>query len=60
MAEEYLTVEEVAQRLKVTKQAIYNWINEGKLHAVKAGRATRIPLSSLEAFLKPYEQERKP
>jgi len=54
MAEEYLTVEEVAKRLKVTKQAIYNWINEGRLQAVKAGRSTRILGSSLEAFLRPY------
>jgi excisionase family DNA binding protein len=54
MAEEYLTVEEVAQRLKVTKQAIYNWINEGKLRAVKAGRSTRIPVSAVDAFLRPY------
>lgn len=55
MAEEYLTVDEVAKRLKVTRQAVYNWINEGRLQAVKAGRSTRIPESSVKAFLQPWK-----
>lgn len=55
MAEEYLTVDEVATRLKVSRQAVYNWINEGRLKAVKAGRATRIPESAVKAFLTPWK-----
>jgi len=57
MAEEYLTVDEVAKRLKVTRQAIYNWINEGRLKAVKAGRSTRIPESAVKEFLQPWRPE---
>lgn len=57
MAEEYLTVDEVAKRLKVTRQAIYNWINDGRLRAVKVGRSTRIPVSAIDAFLRPYAPE---
>ena len=63
MAEEYLTVDEVAKRLKVTRQAIYNWINEGRLKAVKAGRSTRIPESAVKEFLQPWkpsEEEAQP
>jgi excisionase family DNA binding protein len=59
MTEEYLTVQQVAERLQVTRQAVYNWINEGRLKAVKAGRATRIPVSALNAFLKPHDQSEK-
>ena len=39
------------QMLKVTPGAVYKWIREGKLRAVKFGdRTVRIPQSSIEAF----------
>lgn len=54
MDETYLTVREVAKRLQVTRQAVYNWINEGRLKAVRvAGKAVRIPLSSLDGLIQP-------
>jgi excisionase family DNA binding protein len=66
MEEKYLKVQEVADRLGVTRQAVHNWINEGRLRAFKAGRALRIPESAVLEFLKPVEpgqhkpeQERK-
>jgi excisionase family DNA binding protein len=37
----------------VTRQVVYNWINEGRLRAVKAGRTLRIPGYALDAFLQP-------
>jgi excisionase family DNA binding protein len=55
MEEKYLTVREVASRLGVTRQAVHNWINEGRLRAVKAGRALRVPESAVVEFLKPVE-----
>ncbi len=55
MEETYYTVAEVAQRLRVSRQAVYNWIHEGRLEAVKVGRMTRIPASSLAEFLRPQE-----
>jgi excisionase family DNA binding protein len=53
MTDEYFTVEEVAARLKVSRQAVYNWITEGRLRAVKAGRAVRISRAALDEFLQP-------
>ncbi len=53
--DEYLTVAEVAQRLKVTRQAVYNWIKDGRLRAVKVGTSVRIPLEAVRAFLRPVE-----
>ncbi len=49
--DEYLTPKEVAERLKVTDQAVYKWIREGKIEGYRFGRAVRIPRPSLEAFV---------
>ena len=49
----YLTPDEVASRLQVSRQVVYNWINDGRLSAVKAGRTLRVPEYALEAFLQP-------
>jgi putative molybdopterin biosynthesis protein len=51
----YYTPEEVARLLKVSKQTVYNWINEGRLKAVKAGRTTRIAREAISEFLEPAE-----
>ncbi len=53
MATEYLTPDEVAAQLQVSRQVVYNWINDGRLRAVKAGRTLRIPHYALNAFLQP-------
>jgi excisionase family DNA binding protein len=54
MDETYLTVREVADRLRVTRQAIYNWIAEGKLKAVKVGgKSVRITLTSVNTLIQP-------
>jgi excisionase family DNA binding protein len=54
MDETYLTVREVADRLRVTRQAIYNWIAEGKLKAVKVGgKSVRITLTSVNDLIQP-------
>lgn len=37
---EYFTVAEVAERFKVTKQAIHKWIDNGKLKAYKIADTT--------------------
>jgi excisionase family DNA binding protein len=53
MATDYLTPDEVASQLQVSRQVVYNWINDGRLRAVKAGRTLRIPHYALDAFLEP-------
>lgn len=56
MEEEYLTVDEVRTRLRVTRQAVYNWIADGRLKAVRvAGKAIRIPVSSVLAIMEPVK-----
>ncbi len=53
--ERLLTVPEVARRYGVTRAAVYNWINDGKLRAVKVGTLIRIPESAAREFVRPYE-----
>lgn len=52
-----LTPEQVAERLQVTRRTVYQWINDGKLPALKVGRGWRIDESSLDSYLKPKQLE---
>jgi excisionase family DNA binding protein len=54
VTEELLTPAEVAQRLRVSEDAVYLWLREGKLRGLKVGgRLWRVRPSDLEAFLQP-------
>lgn len=50
--EVYLTVQEVADHCGVHTQAVYYWINEGRLGCYKFGGRYRIPVAEFEAFKK--------
>ena len=43
----YLTVDEAAERLRVTPQTVYRWCRSGRLAATKIGKAWRIPADQL-------------
>ena len=49
--DEFLTVAEVAQLLKINEQTVRNWIDRGELAAVRAGRRVRIRRSALDEVL---------
>ena len=49
-SEVYLTVQDVARLCDVHTQAVYYWINEGRLGCYKFGGRYRIPLPEFEAF----------
>jgi len=51
--EKLLTPEEVADRLAVSPKSIREWLRQGKLKGVRAGRLWRIRERDLEAFLDP-------
>ncbi len=53
MDREYFTPNEVAAKFKVTRQAVYKWIDQGKLEAVRIEKAVRIPRDSLEKLIRP-------
>lgn len=54
---ELLTVEEVAERLKVHKRTVYRRIKEGSLKAVKLGRLWRVPEDALDRFISSHYLE---
>jgi excisionase family DNA binding protein len=49
--EEFLTVAEVAELLKLNQQTVRNWIDQGSLPALRVGRRVRIRRSDLERVL---------
>jgi excisionase family DNA binding protein len=51
MPDEFLTVAEVAELLKLNQQTVRNWIDAGKLLATRAGnRRVSIARADLDAF----------
>ena len=52
MADKFYTPDELAALLKVTRQAIYNWIQQGRMEAVRIGRTVRIPADEVERLLR--------
>ena len=59
MADAFYTPEELAAMLKVTRQAIYNWIQQGYMESVRIGRTVRIPSEEVERLLREGRTPRK-
>jgi len=51
MADEVMTIPEVADHLKVTRQTVHKLMKDGKIKAFKIGRSTRILRSELDKFI---------
>jgi excisionase family DNA binding protein len=49
---EFLTIEEVATRLRVKPDTVRAWLRQGRLQGMKAGRLWRIRPQAVEAFLR--------
>ncbi|GAA6202552.1 helix-turn-helix domain-containing protein [Aquicoccus sp. SU-CL01552] len=49
--EQYQTVKEVADLLKVNEATVRGWIKDGDLRAIEIGKGWRIADSDLDAFL---------
>jgi putative molybdopterin biosynthesis protein len=56
--EQYYTIEEVAEMLKVVYLTVYRWIQDGKLKAYKAGKQYRINKTDLDRFITSYEGQK--
>ncbi len=53
--DQYQTVKEVAERLKVAEATVRQWIHEGALRAIDVGKGWRIANTDLERFLTRHE-----
>jgi excisionase family DNA binding protein len=49
--EEYFTIDEVMEKIKVSRQTVYNWMNSGKLKYLKIGKLVRIKEEDLKRFI---------
>ena len=47
----FLTIREVAERLKVSQRTVRRWINQGYLHVIKLGRTVRIDEEILSGLI---------
>ncbi len=48
MKNEYLTIEEVAKRMRVNKRTVYRMAQKGQIPAFKFGKSWRISSAKLE------------
>lgn len=46
-----LTVAQVCERLQISRPTFYGLIHSGRLKSLTIGRARRVPLTDLEAFI---------
>jgi len=49
---EFLTVAEVAARMRVSKMTVYRLVHGGELEAVRVGRSFRVPDHAVEEYLR--------
>ncbi len=49
---DFLTVEQVADKLQIHWQTVLNYIKSGKLKALKLGKGYRISQKALDKFIK--------
>lgn len=57
--DQYYSIEEVAEMLKVVYLTVYRWIQDGKLNAYKAGKQYRIKKEDLNNFVKNYKNTKE-
>ena len=57
MASEILTRDEVMEMLKIGRSTFYKLIQEGRLKGFKEGNRYKVPLSSVEEYVKNRVQE---
>ncbi len=48
----FLTVAEVAARMRVSKMTVYRLVHGGQLEAVRVGRSFRVPDDAVEEYLR--------
>ena len=49
---EWLSVQQVAEHLQVSRVTVWRWIRAGRLSGIRVGRVRRIALSSLQQFIR--------
>ena len=53
----FLTPQQFADRLSISRWTVYAWLQEGRIKSVKLGRLVRIPESEVERLVQEGAQE---
>ena len=53
-----MDVEDLAQYLKLQKQTIYNWLNQGKISGIKLGSVWRFDRREIDRWLQSRKMKR--
>jgi len=56
---EFLTINEVCEKLKVSRVALWEWMSSGRLKAYRAGRSVRVREEDLLAFMQEWKPRKK-
>lgn len=48
---QFLTIAEVADRMRVSKMTVYRLVHNGQLEAIRVGRSFRVPEGAMEEYL---------
>jgi len=55
-----IDIDELANYLKLKRQTLYNWLNQGKLAGMKVGGVWRFDRREVDAWLKSRKRLNKP
>ena len=55
-----IDVDELAEYLKLKKQTIYNWLNQGKISGIKVGGVWRFSRRDVDIWLRSRRRLNKP
>lgn len=50
--EKLINIDELADYLRIQKQTIYNWLNQGKITGIKVGGVWRFDQKDIDAWIK--------
>lgn len=56
----FLTVQEIAKNLRVSKMTVYRLVETGELDHVRIGRSIRIPVVGLQRYLEEAKEYNRP
>ena len=57
LEDRFLTPQQFADRLSISRWTVYAWISEGRIKSVKIGRLVRVPESEVDRIVQEGSRE---
>ncbi|MGE5308061.1 MAG: helix-turn-helix domain-containing protein [Deltaproteobacteria bacterium] len=55
-----INIDELAEYLRLQKQTIYNWLNQGKISGIKVGGVWRFDQKEIDDWLRSRRMQKSP